>query len=101
MALCHCGCVRDCVACARLVQVKAVERHGRRVTKAQAGDVVTLSVAGMDMEHVKIGCIMCEMARPIPLASVFLAQIVVFDIDEPVTKGYQVRGRGSGEGRGG
>ena len=57
--------------------------------KAEAGDVVTISISGMDIENVKIGCILCEESRPIPMATVFLAQIVVFDVEEPITKGYQ------------
>ena len=56
---------------------------------ARAGDLVTCSISGMDMDNVKIGCILCPVDFPIPLAAVFLAQIVVFDVDVPVTKGYQ------------
>jgi elongation factor 1 alpha-like protein len=70
-------------------QVRAVERHGRRVPRAQAGDVVTLSISGIDTENIRIGSILCAAHHPIPQAAVFLAQIVVFDIDEPITKGYQ------------
>ena len=70
--------------------VKAIEKHGRRVSRALAGDVVTVSFSSsMDMDTLRIGHILCALESPIPLACVFLAQIVVFDIDEPITKGYQ------------
>ena len=70
--------------------MKAIEKHGRRVSRALAGDVVTVSFSSsMDMDTLRIGHILCALESPIPLACVFLAQIVVFDIDEPITKGYQ------------
>jgi hypothetical protein len=45
---------------------------------SEAGDVVTLSISGMDMENVKIGCIICDEGFPIPMATVFLAQAQIF-----------------------
>jgi GTPase len=58
-------------------QVRAIEKHGRRVNIARAGDVVSLSFAsGMDTDNIKIGHILCAAQYPIPLATVFLAQVL-------------------------
>jgi len=69
--------------------VKAVERHGRRVKAAKAGDSVTVALSGSDLENIRIGSVLCDIERPIPMAIQFLAQIATFDIEIPITIGFQ------------
>ncbi|KAI8846481.1 P-loop containing nucleoside triphosphate hydrolase protein [Chytridium lagenaria] len=45
---------------------------------------VSLSIAGVDLNQICVGNILCEKARPIPVTSHFRAKIVTFDIKIPL-----------------
>ena len=60
------------------------------VQVAYAGDQVSATLSGIDMQNVSVGYILCEPAQPIPVTSHFEARIVVFNIKLPITKGYSV-----------
>ncbi|GAB6029029.1 HBS1-like protein [Chamberlinius hualienensis] len=58
-------------------------------TNAFAGDQVVLSLSGVDITNVTVGCVVCDTSQPIKAATRFRARIVVFNIDTPITRGYQ------------
>jgi translation elongation factor EF-1alpha len=61
------------------------------VQVAFAGDQVSATLAGIDVQNVSVGYMLCDPAQPIPVTSHFEARIIVFDIKLPITKGYSVR----------
>lgn len=71
-------------------QVRAVEKHGRRVTSGWAGDSVVIALQGVDLDTVRVGHVLCDAKCPIPLVTSFYAQILTFDIPVPLTKGSHV-----------
>jgi elongation factor 1 alpha-like protein len=60
------------------------------VQVAFAGDQVSVTLAGVDMQNVAVGYILCDPMHPIPVTSHFEARIVVFNIKVPITRGYSV-----------
>jgi elongation factor 1 alpha-like protein len=60
------------------------------VQVAFAGDQVSVTLAGIDMQNVAVGYILCDPTQLIPVTSHFEARIVVFNIKVPITKGYAV-----------
>jgi elongation factor 1 alpha-like protein len=60
------------------------------VQVAFAGDQVSATLSGIDMQNVSVGYILCDPMQPIPVTSHFEARIVVFNIKLPITKGYSV-----------
>ena len=58
---------------------------------AAAGSNVTVYLTSIDPVQVNIGTVLCSVTDAIPLATVFTAQIIVFDIQVPVTAGTSVR----------
>jgi translation elongation factor EF-1alpha len=57
---------------------------------AFAGDQVSVTLSGIDLQNVSVGYILCDPTQPIPVTSHFEARIIVFDIKIPITKGYSV-----------
>eukprot|EP01134_Creolimax_fragrantissima_P005425 CFRG5425T1 len=57
---------------------------------AVAGDVVTMVVDGIDTEHVSAGHFFCDPHNPVKCTDKFEAQIVLFDVDVPITRGFPV-----------
>ena len=57
---------------------------------AAAGSNVTVYLTSIDPVHVNIGTVLCPLTDPIPLATVFTAQIIVFDVQVPITAGTSV-----------
>lgn len=56
---------------------------------AQAGDRVELTVAGVDPSLFSSVTCLCDPENPIPVSSLFRAQIVVFDLRVPILAGSQ------------
>ena len=56
-----------------------------------AGDNVTLTLTGIDLQHLTVGSILCEPSSPIPVTSRIRARVVIFNIDVPLTQGFPVR----------
>ncbi|KAF7978351.1 hypothetical protein HWV62_997 [Athelia sp. TMB] len=57
---------------------------------AAAGTSVTLNLVSIDPAQVNIGTVLCSITETIPLATVFSAKIIVFDIQVPITAGASV-----------
>ncbi|KAJ9124151.1 hypothetical protein QFC22_000948 [Naganishia vaughanmartiniae] len=70
-----------------LVDILAIEREEETVPYASAGQNVNLYLAGIDPIHLSIGAVLCPLSDPVPLATKFTAQILVFDIAFPLIAG--------------
>jgi elongation factor 1 alpha-like protein len=57
---------------------------------AAAGSNATLYLTAIDPVHLAIGNVLCSTTDVIPLATVFTARIIVFDIQVPITAGTSV-----------
>uniref|UniRef100_A0AAY4CKJ5 HBS1-like protein n=1 Tax=Denticeps clupeoides TaxID=299321 RepID=A0AAY4CKJ5_9TELE len=70
--------------------VKGITLHDEPLDWAASGDHVTLSVTGMDIIKINVGCIFCDPKEPIKVCSRFRARILLFNIELPVTQGFPV-----------
>lgn len=75
--------------------MKAVSLDELPMQTVFAGDQASVTLAGVDMQNVGVGYILCDPAKPVPVASKFEARIVVFNITVPITKGFPVSCIGS------
>ncbi|KAH8830632.1 EF Tu GTP binding domain-containing protein [Flagelloscypha sp. PMI_526] len=70
--------------------VKTIELEDESVPWAMAGASVVISLTAIDSVQLNIGSVLCPPSDPIPLATVFTARIIVFDVDIPITTGASV-----------
>ncbi|ROL46998.1 HBS1-like protein [Anabarilius grahami] len=70
--------------------VKGITLHDEALDWAAAGDHVSLTVTGMDIIKINIGCIFCDPKEPIRACTRFRAKILLFNIEVPITKGFPV-----------
>ncbi|GAA5854346.1 hypothetical protein JCM8547_001788 [Rhodosporidiobolus lusitaniae] len=70
--------------------VRAVEVDGILVPYASAGQNVTVFLSNIDAVQVNVGSVLCPPTHLVPLASSFVAQVVVFEPKHPITAGYAV-----------
>ena len=82
-------CPAVCVSAAVSLQQQTAEAAGS-TQLALAGDQLLLTLTGCDAQHMRAGSVLCEMARPAPVASRFRARLVVLDTPYPVTRGFPV-----------
>lgn len=64
--------------------------HDEPVDWAAAGDHVSLTLVGMDIIKINVGCIFCVPKEPIKVCTRFRARILIFNIEIPITKGFPV-----------
>ncbi|XP_055981864.1 HBS1-like protein isoform X1 [Sorex fumeus] len=69
---------------------KGITLHDEPVDWAAAGDHVNLTLVGMDIIKINVGCIFCGPKEPIKACTRFRARILIFNIEIPVTKGFPV-----------
>ncbi|XP_055913848.1 protein HBS1 [Eupeodes corollae] len=55
-----------------------------------AGDQVSVTLAGVDINTINVGCIICDPQNPIPVTSRFQCRILVFNVKVPITIGFPV-----------
>ncbi len=72
------------------MNLTAIETEDKVLPWAVAGWNVTLYMTAVDPIHLDIGSVLCPITQPIPLASVFTARIIVFDIQVPILSGSSV-----------
>jgi len=53
-----------------------------------AGDQVVVTLTGINETSLNVGSVMCDPDEPIKAASHFIARVVVFNINFPLTQGY-------------
>lgn len=70
------------------VKSLAIEEVSKQVVFA--GDQAVVTLAGVEMQNVGIGYILCDPQVPVPIASKFQARIVIFNVKVPITKGFPV-----------
>ncbi|XP_053955476.1 protein HBS1 [Anastrepha ludens] len=71
-------------------QVKGIQIDELSQTNAFAGDQVSVTLSGVDMSTLSVGCIICDPQNPIPVTTRFQARILVFNVTVPITIGYPV-----------
>ncbi|GAA5985456.1 hypothetical protein JCM11641_007074, partial [Rhodosporidiobolus odoratus] len=70
--------------------VRALELDGELVPYAWAGQNVTVFLSNIDAVQLNVGSVLCPPSQPVPLASSFIAQIIVFEPKHPITAGYAI-----------
>ncbi|XP_051517282.1 HBS1-like protein isoform X1 [Myxocyprinus asiaticus] len=70
--------------------VKGITLHDEALDWAAAGHHVSLTVTGMDIIKINVGCIFCDPKEPIRACTRFRARILLFNIEVPVTQGFPV-----------
>lgn len=70
--------------------VKGITLHDEPLDWAAAGDHVSLTVTGMDIIKINVGCVFCDPKEPIKSCSRFRARILLFNIEVPITQGFPV-----------
>lgn len=70
--------------------VQSIEVEEASVKWAMAGTNVTIALANIDPINLNIGSVLCFPGETVPLAVVFTARIIVFDIAVPITAGTSV-----------
>ncbi|XP_072188714.1 HBS1-like protein isoform X1 [Excalfactoria chinensis] len=69
---------------------KGITLHDEPVDWAAAGDHVSLTLTGMDIIKINVGCVFCDPKEPVKVCTRFRARILIFNIEIPVTKGFPV-----------
>uniref|UniRef100_A0A8C4E5W5 HBS1-like protein n=1 Tax=Dicentrarchus labrax TaxID=13489 RepID=A0A8C4E5W5_DICLA len=70
--------------------VKGITLHDEALDWAAAGDHVSLTVTGMDIIKINVGCVFCDTKEPIRVCTRFRARILLFNIEVPITQGFPV-----------
>ncbi|KAF9468903.1 EF Tu GTP binding domain-containing protein [Collybia nuda] len=70
--------------------VKSIEVEGDSVPWTAAGSNATLYMTAIDPVHLAIGSVLCSTTDLVPLATMFTARIIIFDIQVPITAGTSV-----------
>ncbi|NXA35537.1 HBS1L protein, partial [Eudromia elegans] len=69
---------------------KGITLHDEPVDWAAAGDHVSLTLTGMDIIKINVGCVFCDPKEPIKACTRFRARVLIFNIEVPITKGFPV-----------
>ncbi|KAF8165066.1 EF Tu GTP binding domain-containing protein [Crassisporium funariophilum] len=67
--------------------VKSIEIDDASVPWAAAGSNATFYLTAIDPVNLSIGSVLCTTTELVPLATQFIARIIVFDIQVPITAG--------------
>ncbi|XP_077366729.1 HBS1-like protein isoform X3 [Festucalex cinctus] len=70
--------------------VKGITLHDAPLDWAAAGDHVSLTVTGMDIIKINVGCVFCDPKEPIRVCTRFRARLLLFNFEVPITKGFPV-----------
>lgn len=68
----------------------ALEVDGALVPWTTAGTNATLYLASIDPRQISVGCVLCPVEALVPVVSTFTAQIMVFELEFPITAGAAV-----------
>ncbi|XP_034658908.1 HBS1-like protein isoform X1 [Drosophila subobscura] len=86
-------CVNDKVlvgASREQAQVKSLTMDEFPQTSVFAGDQIAVTLAGVDINNITVGCIISDPQTPIPVTTRFQARIIVFSVKVPITMGFPV-----------
>ncbi|XP_041418123.1 HBS1 like translational GTPase L homeolog isoform X1 [Xenopus laevis] len=70
--------------------VKGITLHQEAVDWAAAGDHVSLTLTGMDIIKINVGCVFCSPNEPIKGCTRFRARVLIFNFEVPITQGFPV-----------
>ncbi|XP_077342940.1 HBS1-like protein [Lithobates pipiens] len=70
--------------------VKGITLHDEAVDWAAAGDQVSLTLTGVDIIKINVGCVFCSQNQPIKACTRFRARVLIFNFDVPITQGFPV-----------
>ncbi|GAA6001540.1 hypothetical protein JCM10207_006714 [Rhodosporidiobolus poonsookiae] len=70
--------------------VRALDLDGELVPYASAGQNVTVFLSNIDSVQLNVGSVLCPPTQLVPLASTFIAQVIVFEPKHPITAGYAI-----------
>ncbi|KAI9298597.1 hypothetical protein K502DRAFT_334134 [Neoconidiobolus thromboides FSU 785] len=70
--------------------VKVIEINDNPVPWAVAGDSVSVTLGNIDLVQFRSGTVLCPQDSIISTTNVFLAQILTFDTNVPITNGYPI-----------
>nr|XP_061806375.1 HBS1-like protein [Nerophis lumbriciformis] len=70
--------------------VKGITLHDAPLDWAAAGDHVSLTVTGMDIIKINVGCVFCDPKEPIRVCTRFRARLLLFNFEVPITKGFPI-----------
>lgn len=73
-----------------MATVKSLSMEDTPKPMVFAGDQASVTLAGIEMQNVAIGYILCDPLVPVPIASKFQTRIVIFNVTVPITKGFPV-----------
>ncbi|XP_072935671.1 protein HBS1 [Epargyreus clarus] len=73
-----------------MAEVRNVSINDMSSNVAFAGDQVSVTLSGVDMQNVSIGYILSDPVQQVPVTSRFEARLVVFNVKVPITKGFPV-----------
>eukprot|EP01028_Stygiella_incarcerata_P009888 TRINITY_DN4879_c0_g1_i1.p1 TRINITY_DN4879_c0_g1~~TRINITY_DN4879_c0_g1_i1.p1 ORF type:complete len:493 (-),score=149.67 TRINITY_DN4879_c0_g1_i1:132-1610(-) len=76
-----------CMPNAEICQVKHIDREGKRIRKAYAGDNIELVVACPKPQMLTLSSVLCSKKHPIAVCRHFEANVMTFGSDVPITKG--------------
>ena len=74
------------------VKVKAIECNNQQADYAYSGQIANISLQlpkDFDPTYIKSGTVLCDPLHPIYKVRRFRANILVHDVDQPLTKGQQ------------
>ncbi|XP_063622259.1 protein HBS1 [Cydia splendana] len=73
-----------------VAEVKSLAINDLPNNVAFAGDQVSVTLSGIDIQNVAVGYILSDPIQQVPIATRFEARLVVFNVKAPITKGYPV-----------
>ncbi|XP_028164421.1 protein HBS1 [Ostrinia nubilalis] len=73
-----------------MAEVRGISINEMSSNVAFAGDQVSVTLSGVDMQNISVGFILSDPIQPVPVTSRFEARLVVFNVKVPITKGYPV-----------
>ncbi|XP_014360276.2 protein HBS1 [Papilio machaon] len=73
-----------------IAEVKGISINDLSSNVAFAGDQVSVTLSGVDIQNVAVGFVLSDPVQQVPVSSRFEARLVVFNVKVPITKGYPV-----------
>lgn len=73
-----------------MAEVRSLSINDMSSNVAFAGDQVSVTLSGIDMQNVSVGYILSDPIQQVPVCTKFEARLVVFNVKVPITKGFPV-----------
>ncbi|KAJ2943898.1 hypothetical protein O0L34_g8222 [Tuta absoluta] len=73
-----------------MAEVRNLSINDMLCNVAFAGDQVSVTLSGIDIQNVSVGNILSDPVNQVPVATRFEARLVVFNVKVPITKGFPV-----------